>query len=349
MDGGNEDILELLHRRFGLVLDDEEITFLTLQGHLTKIEEAPPGSRKRATALGRAAKTVVDMRRARGKPIGERPEEAGPMTDDDGERRFALSRLLALEARDDPGVVDFRARHLGPGTLLDWEKIEEWISERARAQGDPSQYVEIVLPAGVTLRPTLEGLVAESSVPLSELRIEDGVRARFLKYGVPGGKYVKATAVTSGSVLDQLRRLTEKLAHDYSWKEDQATVFVLTGITPLMVGVRQETDVQTEHPAASRVTLVIDPVVSPQEVMESYSSLRQKVLEGTYRPLTEKHLKLAVFAAEKRPSAKWAEVMAAWNEVYPDYGYAEETIFARDCTAAQNRLLNPRLNPDALL
>ena len=79
-----------------------------------------------------------------------------------------------------------------------------------------------------------------------------------------------------------------------------------------MAGIRLETSVQTEHPAASRVTLVIDPLLSPQAVLETYSELRHKVLEGSYRPLGEKHLRLAVFAAERRPPAKWAEVMQAW-------------------------------------
>jgi len=41
--------------------------------------------------------------------------------------------------------------------------------------------------------------------------------------------------------------------------------------------------------------------------------------------------------------------MAAWTEAHPEYGYEKETVFARDATAAQNRLLRPRLDADALL
>lgn len=41
--------------------------------------------------------------------------------------------------------------------------------------------------------------------------------------------------------------------------------------------------------------------------------------------------------------------MAAWNEAHADYQYRQVTMFARDCTAAQRRLLSPRLNPDALI
>jgi hypothetical protein len=41
--------------------------------------------------------------------------------------------------------------------------------------------------------------------------------------------------------------------------------------------------------------------------------------------------------------------MRAWNLEHPELAYTKETIFARDATAAKNRLLRPRLDPDALL
>ena len=148
--------------------------------------------------------------------------------------------------------------------------------------------------------------------------------------------------------MDELRRLSVRLGKKYSWTEDQGTVFVLSGVTPLVAGIRLETDIQSEHPAASRITLVIDPLVSPQEVLETYSELRQKVLKGTHRPISEKHRMLAVFAAERRPLATWAEVMEAWNRAHEEYQYETVTVFARDCTAAKRRLLRPKLDPDAL-
>jgi hypothetical protein len=41
--------------------------------------------------------------------------------------------------------------------------------------------------------------------------------------------------------------------------------------------------------------------------------------------------------------------MQAWNEENEGQRYSKVTVFARDCAAAQRRLLSPRLNPDALL
>ena len=348
-NGGNDDgVRKLLDARLGEPLSEEEFRFLTLQGAVAAIQGAPEGSPAQAAALRGAAKTVKDLRIAQGRPLGEDRVEASPMATDDRMRRYALSRLLALEAERAPEVKSFRSRHLGGG-VLSWESVGEWITSQARADGEPSQYVEIVLPPGASLKPTITGLLAESATPLSEVRVEGGVRAKTVGYALPGEMWVKVAPVASGGVLDELRALSERLARLYSWKADQATVFVLSGVVPYMVAIRLETEIQTEHPAASRVTMVIDPVLSPQEVLETYSALRAKVLEGTYRPLSQKHLQLAVFAAERRPPAKWAAVMRAWNLEHPELAYTKETIFARDATAAQNRLLRPRLDPDALL
>ena len=97
------------------------------------------------------------------------------------------------------------------------------------------------------------------------------------------------------------------------------------------------------------MTLVVDPFVPPQEVLATYSRLRQRLLPGRYRPLSDKHLKLALFAAEhKKKGVTWGAVMALWNEEHPKEPYTQETVFARDCTVARRRLLAPRLNPDGL-
>lgn len=343
-----QEIRALLDARLGLPLSDEDYRFLLLEGHIADMGSTPPDSSKREALVRKAIETVRNLRASQGRPLGTDSARAGEMATDDSHRRFALSCLLAREAGALAEVVQFRARHLG-GEVLAWKLMEAWILRQADTDGDYSHYLEVVIPTGTVVRPTLAGLVAESPVPLAELRTEGGVRARFLVYGVEGGTWVKSVPVRAGGVLDELRKLSDRLAKSYSWKADQAAVFVLTGVIPLMVGIRLETEVQSEHPAASRVRLVIDPVVSPQEVFEEYGRVRERMIEGTARPLTEKHLKLAVFAAERRPPAKWAQVMKAWNREYPDWGYEKETLFARDATAAQNRILRPRLDADVLL
>jgi len=342
------DLRTLLEARLHPPLSDEEYRFLELQGLIAEAEAAGNVRRLHGEVLRKASKMVADLRRARGEEVEENPTKAGRMVADDQGRRYALSRLLALEAGRSSYVQDFRAAHLG-GRPIEWKSIEEWIESRAAADGQASQWVEVVLPVGATLRVTVSETFIESSLPVSELAVEGTVKAKLLRYGVPGVRYVRSIAVTYGGVLDELRHLSEKLVREYRWSEDQATVFVLTGVTPYVAGITRETEVQTEHPTASRIRLEIDPIVAPVEVMRIYSTLRQEVLEGTYRPLKPKYLELAVFAAERRPPDKWAEVMKAWNAAHPDDTYQVETIFARDCTQAQRRLLRPRLNEDALL
>ncbi len=345
--GSDADVRRLLDRHLGLPLSDEEFGFLGLQGALGEIGVAGGDPRAKSAALRKAVETVRNLRVAQGRPVGEEPGQTGEMARDDGHRRYALSRLLALDAEGLPEVVAFRAHHL-EGGVLDWEELGAWVREQAGAEGPPSQYVEVALPSDATVRAAVGGMVAESAVPVGELPIEGGVRVKLLKFGLPGGAYVQGVPVRAGGVLDELRRLGARLVRSYGWTEDQATVFVLSGVTPLLAGIRLETDIQTEHPAASRITLTVDPVVSPGEVLATYSELRQKVLKGTHRPLSEKHQKLAVFAAERRPGATWAEIMKAWNHAHEEFKYTTVTVFARDCTAAQRRLLRPKLDPDGL-
>lgn len=336
----------LIDTRLSPPLSNDEYELLELQGVLAELEAAD--EKGRAPALRKAATLVLHFRKVRGEPTLDEPTKQADMVTDDRDRRYALSRLLAIEAGRSLEVRGFRERHLG-GPTLKWEALEGWIQARVAAEGTPSQYAEVELPEGATLRVTPEGTYIESATALKDVRVEGRVSAKLLKYGVPGGKWVQAVGTKRGGVLDELRRLSEKLSREYSWTMDQATVFVLTDVTPYMVGIRQETSVQTEHPAASKIRLEIDPIVAPVEALNTYSSLRQKMLQGTYRPLKQKYLDLAVFAAERRPEAKWAEIMKAWNAEHPKDAYEVETIFARDCTQAQKRLLRPRLDEDALL
>lgn len=343
-----EDVRALLDAHLSPPLTGEELTFLELRQVVGEIERTRGDAGARARVLAAAAQTVRDLRRAQGRVDEGRPQRAAAMATDDSARRYALSRLLAIEAERLSEVVDFRSRRLD-GQVMAWEELEAWVKGQADADGPPSRFVEVALPDEAELRWTGAGLAATSDLPLSEAFIGGGYSHKILAYGLPGRERVRHQAVRAGGVLHELLTLTEKLAATFAWTKDQATVFVLSGVTPYVAGVRRETEVRSEYPAASRLRLEVDPVVSPQEVVSVYSGLRQKVLEGTCRPLSDKHLKLAVFAAERRPPAKWGEVMASWNEAYPEHLYEKETIFARDCTAAQRRLLRPRLRADALL
>lgn len=333
-------------------LTDEDWGFLMLEGALARIREAGSDEAAIQAAVRAAARTIRNLRSVRGEAVEGEPEPARRMATEEGEGRYALSRLIALAAEEDDGVIGFRSKHLRefPDHTIPWPEIADWIARQAAADGPATEYVQLALPTGVKRTVTPQGLRVEDDTPLSEAHIESEVKARLVRYGLPGGKWVQAVPVSAGGVLNELHGQAQRLARRYGWTEDQASVFILTGVTPYMVGIRLETTERKHCPAAGRITLVIDPVVAPQEVLASYSRLRRRVLGGRYRPLSEKHLKLAVFAAEnRRTGATWAHVMKLWNTEHEEYAYTQETILARDATAARRRLLGPRLNPDGLL
>ena len=62
------------------------------------------------------------------------------MAPKEGERRFALSRLIALEAEDDDGVRGFRAKYLSefPEGKIPWLEIADWIARQAAVDGPPT-------------------------------------------------------------------------------------------------------------------------------------------------------------------------------------------------------------------
>jgi hypothetical protein len=349
---GDQSIRLLIDGELTEPLSDEEWGFLLLQGQVGQIRRVLGERARQTEQMTKAARTIRNLRATQGRPVVGESEPAGRMGPSEGHRRYALSRLLALEADTDERVAGFRDAHLAgyPDRTLPWEEIGDWIAARAEADGAATTFALVALPPGATTVPGPEGLRVEDSAPLSDLRIEGALQARMLSFGLPGSKWVQRVAVRTGGVLDELWHLCAHLVRRYGWKEDQAAVFVLSGVTPYMPGIAFETVYRDDYPAASRITLVIDPVVAPQEVMARYSRLRQQMLPGRYRPLSDKHLRLAVFAAEHRPSgATWAKLMELWNQEHPEETYTQATVFARDCSLARKRLLQPRLDPDGLL
>ena len=110
--------------------------------------------------------------------------------------------------------------------------------------------------------------------------------------------------------------------------------------------------------AATRISLVIDPTVTPDEVRDEYHRLRQQILVGRYKTRSDKHLRLAAFIAERPDTESWQDRMRAWNKAYPEsafagYEYSHRSNFTRDAQRVRQALLNPayrfswaQLDPD---
>ncbi len=113
-----------------------------------------------------------------------------------------------------------------------------------------------------------------------------------------------------------------------------------------LVGTRVQ--VKTQLPVLSRITLTIDPALSPREVADHYASVRRRFTGRRNREITSKHLRLALFAADKTKGSSFKQRMAAWNDEHPQWSYSRVTNFARDCAQARRRLLYPDYDSGSL-
>ena len=93
-------------------------------------------------------------------------------------------------------------------------------------------------------------------------------------------------------------------------------------------------------PCLSRITLTIDPALSPRQVESLYRRVRGQVLDGRYRNLTRKHALLAAFTTTLS-GLKLSDQMSKWNARYRQWKYKAVTNFGRDAKTARDRLLTP--------
>ncbi len=180
--------------------------------------------------------------------------------------------------------------------------------------------------------------------------------------------------------LGQLAKLAETLTERYRWRPSEATMFVLTGATPEVHVYVGSAEIRSSgHLAAgTRVTMSLDPALSPDEAAGIYDRLRRRFHAGPpprsqavrrYR-LAEHvgpHVQMRTDTPDsstgpgrrRRPGPAglaffidpvddhtWESLRASWNHLYgnqPGWGYTRKNIsnFARDAQTALTRLLFP--------
>ena len=163
------------------------------------------------------------------------------------------------------------------------------------------------------------------------------------------GKARVTNVVTGHGALGRLRGVVQRLVAQYPWDEAETTRFVLTGLPPFLLRVRLDAIVDEQLTACSRLTMQVDPTLSPSEVAFRYRLARKQILGARYRELSAKHVQLAEFALAARSTTapespeSGAQRMARWNRDHPEWAYARVTNFLRDMSRAQRRLLHPDL------
>ena len=283
-------------------------------------------------------------------PAHRRPDrvvhasDAGSAESPNITRRMALSLALSELAEGDSFVQDFRTNVLG-GQLMATEAVESWIQRQAEVDGQRTRWVQVALEADTVIAHSPIGLGVSPPVTASNVQ---GVSVNFLAYASADGKYHRSMPTAVGGVLEELRLLSVRLARQFLWAESQATLFVLTGGVPLVNLVGTRVQFRNQLPVLSRITLTIDPTISPHEVADHYASVRRRFTGRRNREITSKHLRLALFAADKTKGSSSRQRMAAWNDEYPQWSYSRVTNFARDCAQARRRLLYPEYDSGSL-
>ena len=266
--------------------------------------------------------------------------EIGPDT-----RLKALARKLAQQAAEEPAVVVFRAEVLG-GQLLAPEDVEAWVNRQGKAEGDSTLYLgDVAVPLGHTVEHDREGIWATPPLTLSRETPARRAAPRFLAYAIPDQQAVSRVPVAQGGTLDRLRRLSESLASSYGWRsaagEAQAALFVLTGQPPVIPRATITWHIDAGSAVEGRITLDLDPTLGPAAVARLYREARAQFplrrRSRRYRPMTEKHARLAEWADRE---GSWRNRMEQWNEGHadPKDRYADPRNFARDVMHAARRL-----------
>lgn len=260
-------------------------------------------------------------------------------------RQEAISSALAEIARQSEDVLRFRRSVLN-GQLLRFEDVENWIHE----QRSKEKYRNAVIVRlerdrrfqrqnGWQVEPALSSIGPEQIEGLAP--VDD------LAYASKDRKWACVPIGRDGA-LRVTWQLSRSLAKTFRWQEAQATMFLLTGITPLVA----TEDVQVDRPfwvtppyggimplsCLTRVILTIDPMMTPRELSQEYGRIRAQLLGRKPRAQSEKHLQLAVFAVKHHILDK--DAMAQWSARFPEWKYTRFSLFSRDAQIARERLLH---------
>lgn len=308
-------------------------------------------------SIGRLAARVRALLRDYGEPVSSRVEtprtlpspRREPGSKASGAREEVISRLLAADAETYEGVGSFRTEVLR-GTLLRPEEVDRWIEERADARGQPSEWLTVPVPPGYQVKSSITAATTEPPLTISEETPAILIQRRYLSYESyrepPHEDPRREVPTAEGGVLERLRQLSQALARSYGWDQALATNFVLTGEIPRVRSIEIEGRVPSNFSTLARISLTIDPALSPREVADHYRRFRGEILGGRHRELSEKHMRLATFTAARPTGETLRQRMVAWNKEYPGWSYKRETNFGRDCQQAIQRLLHPDYGPE---
>ena len=155
-----------------------------------------------------------------------------------------------------------------------------------------------------------------------------------IEFAIDDGK-VHERAVAHDGVLDRLRKLADQLASVYPWQPSQASTFVLTGATPLVMALHREMPGPLQ-PERRLITLEVDPDVPVRFVADAFTEARRELLGRGARPPTPGGIDLVIHGAERQGYSThrmWKE----WNDLHPEQSYRDQRAFRQAWKAAKRR------------
>jgi hypothetical protein len=263
-------------------------------------------------------------------------------------RQEVLSEIHAKEASDDEEVTAFRKKVLD-GKLLNLDEVAPWMRQQAQIEArdyPPSVFQEFYYE----IESFVKFQVVDNTEDLLEgIEFVKAVKAKFDR-SVP--EVWDKISVVIGGTLDDLYCLGKSLSGRYGWEVSNAGLFILTDIMPLvpLIKVRNHS-IGYRSQATRRITLEIDPTLTDKQVARVYRKARRRLLKtdaigrAVYRPLSEKHLKLAQFGVRQPEDRAASRRLQLWNMKHEEeWGYSDSCAAGnlnRDCKKAVERLLNP--------
>ena len=267
------------------------------------------------------------------------------------QRSRVLAEIVAADANQDPGVIQFREEVLG-GVLLKAHEIQPWIArEREKERGRPGIFLDAVpLPPSHDIRHGAQGgLIPAPPLSIGEQHPAGSFHVDLLAYATPESDWERVVPVGHGGILARLHQLSTLLVARYHWQPGQATSFVLTGLPPVLSPIEatwEPVDLQTQAgrvTALGRIVLTIDPTLAPKEVHNYFQAIRQRILGAKWRDLKENQLALAQAVLHYSDEDSWSQRMDQWKTECPDRRYDNISNFRRDCQNAVAKLLAPVL------
>jgi hypothetical protein len=297
------------------------------------------------------------------------------------QRAEAIEEYVAKVAACERRVHAFRKRFLGGKTLSE-AQADALITSPAAA------YLpyECFIPFGKSRIPLLNHISTLKTDPPESYRdgpysldiyiqpsgetfSVDVQRTEWLRFLDENGQ-TQGRLVEDRSVLEGLRTLSNYLAAEYPWQEEQATWFVLTGEPPPLSAATARVSRGSAAPYAE-IVMTVQPWVPADTVRKFYGQLQEQVRTSRPRALSERNLAVFRFIVgqqEVKPSSddaqasaltrkhpklmklkqpSWRIMLERWNRQHPGghkWHYKSVRIFQRDFRRAAQAIVSPHAN-----